>query len=451
VVFSDAEVANNRFDEDFIGIYSYNNTGAILGNSMTSCWDGIIVFYADPLISGNHIQGCLGNATRFFVSNATYTHNVLEYNRIGLDIPYDSRGVLANMSGNSVNGIDISNYYFQGVSGVRLEGLYFDSGWSAGYSGYLNGQGAFTFYDCRDIVIENCVIENNWHGLGLANSTVLVSNSTIGAMERSPGFLEMGSELTANNVSTGGVNYSVRDDNSVAMENEYVRALVRNETLVPIEGAACEFLENDVSIGTYHTDATGHTPWVLAQDRFHTNISGTFVNEVGIDVTFEGRAFDDDPRTFELGTSRTITFTDLGDIWAPELAVERLGGEKSNLTPVFILTFSEEMDRASVEAATTMSANVTLIFVWDGWNATVTPSEPLEYETTYTLTITAGATDLRGNPLDNPQDVHLVTEDAPPAISDETLMYVAIGAGVAVFIGILAVALVFRKTDGPRR
>jgi parallel beta-helix repeat protein len=460
VTFSDVEIANNRFIENFIGIYSYNNTGSIMNNTITNSWDGLIVFYADPVITHNIIQGSLGNGTRFFFSNATFTDNRLEYNRIGLDIPYDSRGVLGNMSGNLVNGIDISDYYFYGVNGVRLSGLHFDSGWGAGYrdsqggSSYMNGQGAFTFYDCHGVVVEDCLIENNWYGVSLAGSSATIINSTIRNTERSPGFLDRGSELTTKNVSYDGANYTIKDDISIVMEYEYVRAYVRNETYVPIEGAICNISENEVLSGTYFTDAEGYTPWVLAQDRVHTNLSGTFVNQVQIYVDYEGRAFDSNPRSFELPTKKTITFTDQGDVWAPVLTSFNVSGGavKTNLTPVMTLRFSEEMNRTHVESATSLAlgnTSIPLSFAWQGWNVTIVPQAPLEYSSAYSFLVTTGATDLKGNAMENPYAATITTQGPPPAITDETLMYIAIGAGVAVFVVILAIAFMFRK-KGPK-
>jgi hypothetical protein len=458
VTYSDVLIRENRFDEDYIGIYSYNNTGRIERNNMTSCWDGIIAFYSDPVITDNVIQGCLGNATRFFVSNATYTGNILEYNRIGLDIPYDSRGVLANLVGNFVNGIDISQYYFYDVDGITLQGRHFDSGWGAGYRdsqggpSYLNGQGAFTFYDCTHVVIEDCLIENNWYGLGLVGTYATVRNSTIRNVEVSPGFLDLGSELTAINVTYTGANYTIRDDGSIAMEYEYVRALVRNETHSPIEGASCNLSENGVEVASYVTDSTGHTPWVLALDRTHTNISGTFVSEVTIDVDFEGRAFDDDPRTFTLPTWKELTFTDLGDVWAPKVVSFNVtgGALKTNLTPIMTLRFDEEMDRASVENATSLhlgNASVPLDFAWDGWNVTISPQSPLDYSTTYGFAVATTATDLKGNALENPYATTLTTEQAPSAVSEETLMYVAIAVGVGVFVAMIVFAYWSRNRE----
>ena len=460
VTFSDIEIAHNSFTENYIGIYSYNNSGRILNNTISTCWDGIIAFYADPVITHNVIQGSLGNGTRFFFSNATFTDNRLISNRIGLDIPYDSRGVLGNMSGNTVNGIDISDYYFYGVNGVHLSGLHFDSGWGAGYRdsqggpSYLNGQGAFTFYDCHGVVIENCIIENNWYGVGLAGSSATIINSTIRNVERSPGFLDRGSELTTKNVSYAGENYTIKDDLSYAEEYEYVRAYVRNETYVPIEGARCNISENDVPSGTYVTDALGYTPWVLTQDRVHTNISGTFVNQVQINVDYEGRAFDSNPRSFELPTKKTVTFTDQGDVWAPAVKSFNVSGGavKTNLTPVMTLRFSEEMDRAHVESATSLTlgnTSIPLSFAWQGWNVTIVPQAPLEYSSSYAFLVTTGATDLKGNAMENPYAATITTQGRPSAITDETLMYIAIGAGVAVFAAILAIAFMFRK-KGPK-
>jgi hypothetical protein len=78
VTFSEIEISHNVIKENFIGIYSYNNSGKISGNTVTNCWDGIIAFYADPVITDNLILGSLGNGTRFFFSKATFTDNRID-------------------------------------------------------------------------------------------------------------------------------------------------------------------------------------------------------------------------------------------------------------------------------------------------------------------------------------------------------------------------------------
>ena len=302
------------------------------------------------------------------------------------------------------------------------------------------------------MLVENCLIENNWYGIGLVGTIARMKNCTMKNLERSPGFLDQGSELTAENVSYEAGNYTIVDDSSIALEYEYVRALVRNESHAGLAGATCNFTENGYDAGAYVTDSAGYTPWALVQDRVHTNVSGTFVNTISIDAEYEGRAFDDDPREFQLVPKMTVVFTDQGDVWAPAvLSFDIEGGaEKVNRTPIMVLRFDEEMDRASVEGATTMvsgNTTVALSFAWSGWNVTVTPTEPLDYSTSYVFNVAVAATDLRGNAMENPYQGTIATEAAPAALSDETLMYVGIGVGIAIFLVLIFYAMRLRKKD----
>ncbi len=70
------------------------------------------------------------------------------------------------------------------------------------------------------------------------------------------------------------------------------------------------------------------------------------------------------------------------------------------------VTFSEEMDAATLDTATfTVSSNSSTIpgtVTYDGTTATFVPSSFLEYDTTYTATITTDAKDLSGNNLQSP-------------------------------------------------
>jgi hypothetical protein len=453
VCFSEAVIFDNDLYENYIGMYFWNSTTDVIGNTVSECWDGVIAFYSDPNIRSNLIQGCLGNGTRFFHSNATFVNNVLEYNRVGLDIPYDSRGVLGNMSGNRVNGINVRDYYFYGVDGVHLTGLRFNSGWNAGFTGYLNGQGAFTFYDCSGVVVDNCSISNNWYGLGMVGSEVSVKDTTIQNVENSAAFLDLGSELTFTNVTYPGENLTVADPDSIALEYEYLKVHVRNESHVPIAGATVTVSENNVMTGTFLTGGDGNAPLVKVQDRAHSFISGLFVNEVEVNVSYGARAFGDNPRSFAVPTATEVVFTDLGDIWAPTVLDYNVSGgqQATNLTPVIVVRFSEAMNRTSVEQALTLTRpneTVPVTFAWDGWNLTVTVVGELEYSSGYALTLGTGAKDVRGNQLGIPLVVSFTTVGAPPAISDETLMYMAMAGGGIAFLVIILLAFKFRK-KGP--
>jgi len=63
-------------------------------------------------------------------------------------------------------------------------------------------------------------------------------------------------------------------------------------------------------------------------------------------------------------------------------------------------TFSEAMNTASVEAAFSITPSIAGTFIWVGNTMTFTPITNLAHSTTYTVTISATATDMAGNGLD---------------------------------------------------
>ncbi|RLF32798.1 MAG: hypothetical protein DRN08_06220, partial [Thermoplasmata archaeon] len=63
-------------------------------------------------------------------------------------------------------------------------------------------------------------------------------------------------------------------------------------------------------------------------------------------------------------------------------------------------TFSEAMNTASVEAAFSITSSVAGTFIWVENTMTFTPTANLAHNTTYTVTISATATDMAGNGLD---------------------------------------------------
>jgi hypothetical protein len=200
VCYSPAKVRNNTIHKCWIAILCWGD--ATIDNNTISnfCTDGIQAFHSDPLIKNNYIDGCLGNGTRFTFSNATVLNNTFRSNKVGMDITYEAKGVLANMEGNLVNGIDIKGLYYVDVDDILIDGLDIRSGWSY-YSGYLSAQGSVTLYDCKNVTFRNCHVENSMNSVFAANSTLHIYNTTLENAEQSELYLMMGSHVKSYNDS----------------------------------------------------------------------------------------------------------------------------------------------------------------------------------------------------------------------------------------------------------
>src|SRR2546421_436379 len=99
-----------------------------------------------------------------------------------------------------------------------------------------------------------------------------------------------------------------------------------------------------------------------------------------------------------------------------------IGGNVS-VSPVITITFSEPMNRTSVEKAFSVGVGVNGTFVWsaDSREVSFLLSKPLQAGTTYTVLVTAGAKDLAGNQMLTPLTYQFSTVSPAPtglALSD---------------------------------
>jgi Tol biopolymer transport system component len=76
-----------------------------------------------------------------------------------------------------------------------------------------------------------------------------------------------------------------------------------------------------------------------------------------------------------------------------------VGDEDVPITAPIRLTFSQPMDQGSLEARFRLEPEVTGYLSWEGQEATFWPQPALAPDTAYTVTLEAGATGLRGRPL----------------------------------------------------
>ncbi len=102
-------------------------------------------------------------------------------------------------------------------------------------------------------------------------------------------------------------------------------------------------------------------------------------------------------------TTGSYVATYAADTTAPAITAKTpaAGATDVPLTAPVTATFSEIMDRASTQAAFSLSPGVPGALSWDtaGTTMSFTPSGPLATGTTYTATVSTTARDLAGNPL----------------------------------------------------
>ncbi|MEW5937013.1 MAG: right-handed parallel beta-helix repeat-containing protein [Candidatus Thermoplasmatota archaeon] len=444
ILYGEGNVTACTIEMNGVGLLCWNTTSYIADNRIMDCLDGLYVFSSSPLVCGNTISGCEGNGTRFYNSSAAFVSNDLFSNGAGIDIPYCSREVIKRMKGNYVNGIALEDLYFYANNNTRVSGLSIDSGWSAHYIGNITSQGGLTFYDCTNLVLSNVTVRHNWWGLYFVNSAVRVENSTIAGVVEGAMRLDEGSQVKTVNLSYEGA-VVIADQASTLEEMDYLQVHVRNETLVPIEGAKVSIYEEGVHIFELETDSDGNTPWALVMSSFVSE-TGRMEPYITANVSFGSMAFNDNPRTLRVTKRTRLVFTDLGDIWHPEVLDASVlnGGTKIGCMDPITIYFSEPMDRESVEAAFTISPPLPYHLVWEGWNLTFVPDAPMNYSTRYTITIDTGAADLRGNALPNPYALSFTIEESPEVRrTEELIMYGVVG--FAAVLGVVALLILLRK------
>lgn len=128
-------------------------------------------------------------------------------------------------------------------------------------------------------------------------------------------------------------------------------------------------------------------------------------------------------------------------------------GANTSRTPVIQITFSEPMNRTSVEGAFSI-AGVTGNFTWNANSTVLTflPSAPLAGSTSFTVVLTTEARDVAGNRMQDPLTFQFTTVSAPPvagfAIADLWWLFLAVGA---VLGGVFLLLMRRRAAAAPAR
>ena len=104
------------------------------------------------------------------------------------------------------------------------------------------------------------------------------------------------------------------------------------------------------------------------------------------------------------------------DTTRPSVLASAPRGTGTNMTPIITVTFSEGMDRASVEGAFSLTPDVNGGFTWSADSRTVTfiPARALTAGTDYTVAVGPSAKDFAGNTMASPATFQFTTAAAPP-------------------------------------
>ena len=144
---------------------------------------------------------------------------------------------------------------------------------------------------------------------------------------------------------------------------------------------------------------------------------------------------------------------------APEVAhtSPKDGAVNVNLTPSVMIAFTQPMDRRSTEGAISNSANISIASKWSE-NDTVLEfvfTQPLKYNTTYTITISTDAKSRNLVPLTSSYTFSFTTRSAPELPDshppDHTLLLVISLVLLILLIVVVVFFVLKRKRGDPRR
>src|SRR3989441_897439 len=174
----------------------------------------------------------------------------------------------------------------------------------------------------------------------------------------------------------------------------------------------------------------GANPWTDLVGYTNTTSTGaTFVGQDGHVYAFRSIARDR-AGNVETAPATNDTWT-LVDVTPPVVTESRPAGANTNLTPWIVVTFSEPMDRSSVERAFSITPAMDGTFVWSSDSRVVTfvPARDLQSGTTYFVVIDPTARDLAGNTMGQSKTFQFST--APGFFAEFWWVLVLVGAAVA--------------------
>src|SRR3989449_4602068 len=174
----------------------------------------------------------------------------------------------------------------------------------------------------------------------------------------------------------------------------------------------------------------GTNPWTDLVGYTNTTATGaTFVGQ-GAHVYAYRSIARDRAGNVEAAPATNDTWT-LVDVLAPFVTDSRPVGSNTNLTPWIIVTFSEPMNRSSVEAAFSITPAMDGAFLWssDSRVMTFVPARDLDSGATYFVVIDPTARDLAGNTMVQSKTFQFAT--APGVLAQFWWILVLVGAAVA--------------------
>src|SRR5438445_74254 len=174
----------------------------------------------------------------------------------------------------------------------------------------------------------------------------------------------------------------------------------------------------------------GTNPWTDLVGYTNTTATGaTFVGQGAHVYAFRSIARDR-AGNVEAAPATNDTWT-LVDVLAPFVTDSRPVGSNTNLTPWIIVTFSEPMNRSSVEAAFSITPAMDGAFLLrsDSRVMTFVPARDLDSGATYFVVIDPTARDLAGNTMVQSKTFQFAT--APGVLAHFWWILVLVGAAVA--------------------
>src|SRR3989454_539109 len=174
----------------------------------------------------------------------------------------------------------------------------------------------------------------------------------------------------------------------------------------------------------------GANPWTdLVGYTNTTATSATFVGQGAHVYAFRTIARDR-AGNVEPTPSGNDTWT-IVDVLPPSITDSRPVGANTNLTPRIVITFSEPMNRASVEQAFSITPSIDGSFVWSSDFRTVSfvPTRELQSGATYAVVIDSSARDLAGNTMVQSKTFQFST--APGFLAEFWWVLVLVGAAAA--------------------
>ncbi|MCK4757937.1 MAG: Ig-like domain-containing protein, partial [Thermoplasmata archaeon] len=225
-------------------------------------------------------------------------------------------------------------------------------------------------------------------------------------------------------------------DGSYLVSYGLIQVQVRNYTHDSVADATVEIRELTFLLQNSTTNGTGLTPELLVQKR-RVSTAGLFDYTLNVEVWSPGLTFDDNPRLVNMDDEVLVLFTDLGDIIKPEIADSEIenGQQDVDVNASITITFSEPMNRTSVEEAFSISGNMTGTLHWEGSNLTFVPDHPYDYLTSYTVIVSTDAKDIQGNNLKEQLTFRFTTEPERSIMSGS-----GIAIGIVVILAIIGIA-----------